>query len=526
MGLSMVHARARLGVRAPEVRVEVFMAGGLPSMAITGLAAGAAREARDRLRAALQASQFELPSKRITLNLAPAELPKDGARFDLAMAIGLLAASGQLPEPALRDVEFLGELSLSGALRPIAGALPAAIAAGEAGRTLVVPEANAGEASSAQAARVLGARTLAQVVAHLKGERMLLPASPDPASAPPPRAHGADIADVVGQAQGKRALEIAAAGAHPLRFIGPPGCGKTLLASCLPGLMPPLLAHEALELAVVRSVASPWREAGGWPRERPFRAPAHGASAAALVGGGTIPRPGELSLAHHGVLFLDELPEWDRRALEALREPLESGEVQVARTAMTVGFPARALLATAMNPCPCGWAGDPSGRCACPSDAIARYQARVSGPLLDRIDLHVTLARVPPRDLVHASPTNETSAIVRQRVVAARERQQQRQGRPNAHLGAADLGLLPPPDPQARALLERAAERLVLSARAMHRVLRVARTVADLAAEERVHAVHLAEALAFRDTAARTTAILDASKEDGADGHDGVAGED
>jgi magnesium chelatase family protein len=496
MSLAVVHTRARFGVRAPEVRVEVFLAGGLPSMAIVGLGSTAVRESRDRIRAALQASQFELPSKRITVNLAPADLPKDGARFDLPIAIGLLAAAGQVPLQALRDVELLGELSLSGALRDISGALPAAMAAHASGRQVIVPEGNAGEAACASNATVFSARTLAQVVAHLRGEARL-PRAAAQREAPDTKTP-LDLADVVGQAQAKRALEIAAAGAHALRFIGPPGCGKTLLASRLPGLLPPLQDSEAMELAVIRSVSGR-REGAAWPTERPFRSPMHGSSAVALVGGGVPPRPGELSLAHHGVLFLDELPEWGRASLEALREPLESGVVHLARSTVQAEFPARALLVTAMNPCPCGWAGDSSGRCACPSETIARYQSRVSGPLLDRIDLHVGLQRVPAADMARKA-SSEGSAEVRARVLAARERQISRQGVPNAHLEPAQLSSFVQASPEALALLERAGERLALSARAMHRVLRVARTLADLDARASVSDRDIGEALAFRDT--------------------------
>lgn len=534
MSLSLVHSRARCGVRAPEVRVEVFMAGGLPSITLAGLSGSAARESRERLRAALQASGFELPSKRITVNLAPAELPKDGARFDLPMAVGLLAAAGQVPEGALRDIECYGELSLSGALRPFSGALPAAIAAARAGRAVILPEENAADAACARGATVFGARTLAQVVAHLRGERRL----PRQAGGPPATEEGAasppapDLSAVVGQAQGKRALEIAAAGAHALRLVGPPGCGKTLLARCLPALLPPLTEEEALELAVVRSLAAPLREAGGWPRHRPFRAPVHGASAVALVGGGGLPRPGELSLAHHGVLFLDELPEWPRASLEALREPLESGRIEIARAAAQAEFPARPLLVTAMNPCPCGWAGDPSGRCACPAEAIARYQARVSGPLLDRIDLHVHLARVPAVQLVRRDAVTEDSAAVRARVQAARARQLARQGKPNAHLAPGELEVHCRASPAALGLLERAAERLRLSARATHRVLRVARTLADLADAASIEPPQVAEALAFRstgvscETAALPAATLGPSFSGAGMARHGVAGTD
>lgn len=375
--------------------------------------------------------------------------------------------------------------------------LPAALAAREAGRALVVAAEDAAQAATATGATVYAARTLCQVVAHLRGEARL---PPTPAVSPTPTlasGQGPDLADVVGQTQGKRALMVAAAGGHALRFIGPPGCGKTLLARCLPGLLPPLDEHEALEVALIHSLTPASRGLAVWPQARPFRAPLHGASAVALVGGGALPRPGELSLAHHGVLFLDELPEWPRASLEALREPLESGQVHIARAALQAEFPARALLVTAMNPCPCGWAGDPSGRCACPAETIARYQARVSGPLLDRIDLHVNLRRLPAEAMAQAN-TAEPSTLVREKVRAAWARQQARQGLPNARLDAAGLRQHAAASPAALRLLETAGEALALSGRALHRVLRVARTLADLADSPSVEATVMAEALGFR----------------------------
>lgn len=501
MALAWVHTRARHGVRAPEVRVEVFMAPGLPSLRLVGLGGPALRESADRVRAALAACGFELPGKRITINLAPADLPKEGARFDLAMAVGLLAAAGQVPLESLRDLELLGELSLGGALRAVDASLPAALAATAAGRRLVVPADVAGEAARAPSAVVLSARTLAQVVAHLRGECPLpraVIASPSISDRERPHpARPPDLADVCGQALGRRALEIAAAGAHSLRFIGPPGCGKSLLARCLPGLLPGLSATEALELAVVRSLLRPAQADEEWPEARPFRAPTPGASAAALIGGGGNPRPGEISLALHGVLFLDELPEWPRSSLEALREPLESGLVRIARAHGHAEFPARTQLLAAMNPCPCGWAGDASGRCHCPDESIARYRARVSGPLLDRIDLHVSLQRLATAEL-RTGTAAESSASVRARVLAARERQQARQGMPNGQLEAAALVQHLSVDTAAEDLLLRTGERLALSARSLHRLLRVARTIADLAGDPILKASHLAEALAFR----------------------------
>lgn len=493
MALALVHGRARAGVSAPAVAVEVHLAGGLPRLSIVGLPEAAVREAKDRVRAAIHCAQFEFPQRRITINLAPADLPKHGGRFDLPIALGILAASGQIPLHSLRDIEFIGELGLTGELRAVEAALPAALAAAADGRRLVVPAANAGEAALASGAEVFGARTLLEVCAMLDGRKALPAAAPAPAEPRPVP----DMRDVRGQLQARRALEIAAAGEHHLLLCGPPGCGKTLLASRLPGLLPPMQETEALEAAAVASAAGRGIDAARW-RERPFRAPHHTASPVALAGGGGEPRPGEISLAHHGVLFLDELPEWQRHALEVLREPLESGTVTISRAARQASFPARFQLVAAMNPCPCGWAGDVSGRCNCGADAIGRYRARVSGPLLDRIDLHVDVRRLPAAQLRPDAPAGEPSAPIRDRVAAARARQIERAGVPNArldHAGTLAACRLAPGD---QLLLERAIESLQLSARAMHRILRVARTIADLAGSERIGTTHLAEALGYR----------------------------
>jgi magnesium chelatase family protein len=499
MALALIHSRAQCGVDAPPVQVEVHLSGGLPGMSIVGLPEAAVRESKDRVRAALLCAQFEMPQRRITVNLAPADLPKDGARFDLPIALGILVASNQLPAEAVRDSEFIGELALTGELRRVQGALTAALAAGRSGRALVLPQDNAAEAALASTVRVLPAGSLLDVCAHLRGVTPLEQAVPpnEEAAASSDGANGLpDLIDVRGQAIARRALEIAAAGGHHLLLVGPPGSGKTLLASRLPGLLPPLDEAAALEAAAVRSLAAQRFEPARW-RQPVFRHPHHTASGIALVGGGSPPRPGEISLAHHGVLFLDELPEWDRRVLEVLREPLESGRIHISRAAQQAEFPARFQLVAAMNPCPCGWAGDPSARCHCSAEQIARYRARISGPLLDRIDLIVEVPRLSAAELRGGGAAPESSARVAQRVAAARGRQQAR-GALNSQLAPAALEAATPLDAAAQALLDRAVDRLQLSARVAQRIRRVARSIADLHGDAEVDRGHLAEAIALR----------------------------
>ncbi len=532
MSLCVLHSRAREGMAAPAVTVEVQAAGGLPAMNIVGLAEMAVRESKDRVRGALHNGRFQIPAGRITVNLAPADLPKEGGRFDLPIALGVLGASGQVRIKALPDLEFLGELALSGDLRPVQGVLPAALAARDAGRALVLPRENAAEAGLVKGLRIHPAAHLLEVCAHLNGEAPLgtyLAADIDPVEA-----LYADLSEVRGQAQAKRALEVAAAGAHSLLFIGPPGTGKSMLASRLPGLLPALSEGEALEVAAIRSVSGVETFDPAHWRQRPFRSPHHTASAIALVGGGANPRPGEISLAHLGVLFLDELPEYERRVLEVLREPLESGHIHISRAARQVRFPARFQLIAAMNPCPCGYLGDPGGRCRCTAEQVARYRARLSGPLLDRIDLHVEVPRLRPeemtappgasrpgttegtppdarpgrrssaRTVIPANPPAAlgaeilTSAQVRARVEAARERQFSRQGKPNQALEPREIERHCPLDIAGQRLMTQAMARLGLSPRGYHRVLKVGRTIADLAGSEGIAISHLSEAIGYR----------------------------
>ena len=495
MSLARLHSRAQCGFDAPAVQVEVHLSGGLPSVSIVGLPDAAVRESKERVRAALICSQFEFPQRRVTVNLSPADLPKDGGRFDLPIALGILVATGQLPHGCMERYEFLGELGLTGELRAVRGALPAVLAVRNTARGVVLPAANATEAGVSGHPDVRVADTLLDVCAFLRGGEELRRVSieiPDAPSAALP-----DLADVRGQHAARRALEVAAAGNHHLLMVGPPGSGKTLLASRLPSLLPPLSNEDALECATIASIRTRGVDLLHW-RRPPFRAPHHTASGVALVGGGSRPKPGEISLAHCGVLFLDELPEWPRAVLEVLREPLESGRVTVSRASRQTDFPARFQLVAAMNPCPCGWAGDPSGRCHCSGEQIARYRGKVSGPLLDRIDLQIHVPRVRAAELRRDAPAGEPSAQVRERVLAARDRQLARQGRPN--------GRLSPRETQAHcnladadhALLEQACDRLQLSARAHQRILRVARTLADLAGSDAIGTPHVAEAIGFR----------------------------
>ncbi|MGD9152987.1 MAG: YifB family Mg chelatase-like AAA ATPase [Gammaproteobacteria bacterium] len=497
MSLAILYSRAQAGINAPLVTIEAHLSHGMPKFTIVGLPETAVKESKDRVRSALINSDFELPIGRTTINLAPADLPKEGGRFDLAIALGLLIASKQLTANNLSQYEFTGELALSGKLRYIHGVLPIALHAKHANRTLIIPTSNADEASLVKGLKVLPANHILEVYNHLSGKKTIEPYAP--AQTIPDNNYELDLSDVRGQQHARRALEIAVAGGHSMLLIGPPGSGKTMLASRMPTILPTMTDQEAIEAATIASISHHGFQYAHW-KNRPYRAPHHSASSIALVGGGNPPRPGEISLAHQGVLFLDELPEFSRHVLESLREPLESGAITISRAARQSEFPAQFQLIAAMNPCPCGHAGDPAGNCGCTSDQIQRYRNKISKPMLDRIDIHIEVPRLPIEQLSSQQQNIiESSHQVRQRVEQARQVQLSRANKTNSQFTNKDVEQYCKLETKEQKFFHQAANKLKLSARSYHRTLKVARTIADLAKKELIDIDSLTEALSYKE---------------------------